>query len=28
MLKHALAAGPDHQPARPLQADVFEQLGY
>jgi len=28
LLKHALAAEPDNQPARLLQADVLEQLGY
>jgi len=28
LLGRALAADPDHQPARLLQADVFEQLGY
>ncbi|MGR6975066.1 alkyl/aryl-sulfatase [Streptomyces cynarae] len=28
LLKHVLAADPDHRPARLLQADVFEQLGY
>ncbi|MDX2680616.1 alkyl/aryl-sulfatase [Streptomyces sp. NY05-11A] len=28
LLAHALAADPQHQPARLLQADVFEQLGY
>lgn len=28
LLKHALAADHDHRPARLLQADVFEQLGY
>ncbi|POX49470.1 alkyl/aryl-sulfatase [Streptomyces sp. Ru72] len=28
LLGHALAADPDHRPARLLQADVFEQLGY
>ncbi|MGH8921311.1 MAG: alkyl sulfatase C-terminal domain-containing protein, partial [Actinomycetes bacterium] len=27
-LKHALAAAPEHRPARLLQAEVFEQLGY
>jgi alkyl sulfatase BDS1-like metallo-beta-lactamase superfamily hydrolase len=28
LLEHALAADPRHTPARLLQADVFEQLGY
>jgi alkyl sulfatase BDS1-like metallo-beta-lactamase superfamily hydrolase len=28
LLGHALAADPDHEAARLLQADVFEQLGY
>lgn len=28
LLGHALATDPDHRPARLLQADVFEQLGY
>ncbi|MFI5706386.1 alkyl/aryl-sulfatase [Kribbella sp. NPDC051620] len=28
LLKHALAADPEHEAVRQLQADVFEQLGY
>jgi alkyl sulfatase BDS1-like metallo-beta-lactamase superfamily hydrolase len=28
LLKHALATDPGHRPARLLQAEVFEQLGY